>query len=436
MVAHVGWTKQLKSLLAYHEQKVIGGMAERIYAANFLYEPGELTTEKIFHQFNQLLLFRPDGSRPVLHAHLDFHPQDAQRLCIDTFRDISRRYMAGIGMANQPYVVYRHVDAAHPHCHIICPGIDHDGDSRGFRLKTTYNHMIKALEQEYQLTPTRRRPAGKEPASWRDRYARKLEYGQAPVVPTMARVIETLTGKYRFTSLAAFNAALREYNIEAREVLSTRTAHQHRGLVFRILRPDGKRQNGYIPSSRFDCKPTLPNLEKMFQQNARVLERPRAYLIARINSVTQQPHRDISDYFAALRDERISTVIRHDKAGKIEGFIYVDHENRSVFEEKDLPGWCSAHTALTHFGHQNSLLAHGPAPQKTNIPQTGPTRIPDADNAAKSRRKAERLTLSVATDIPEGSPLAGLLTIHRKSPSREISPERHQGRYRDNTPDR
>jgi hypothetical protein len=434
MVAHVGWTKQLKNLLAYHEQKVIGGVAERICAANFLYAPGELTAEKIFYQFNQLLLFRPDGSRPILHAHLDFHPQDAPRLSIDTFRDISRRYMAGIGMDDQPYVVYRHVDAAHPHCHIICPGIDHEGDPRQVYVKTGYNQMVKALEQEYQLTPGRRRPAEKEPASWRDQYARKLDYGRAPVVPTMARVIETLTGQYRIASLAAFNAALREYNIEAGEVLSKRTAHQHRGLVFRVLGPDGKR-HGYIPSSRFDCKPTLPNLEKMFRENARLMERPRAYLIARIQSVTQQPHREISGYFAALRDERISTVIRHDKTGKIGGFIYIDHENRSVFEEKDLPGWCSAAEALAHFGHQRCLVARGPAPQKTNAPDAGITGTSDADKVVKAPHKAERINLSVATDLPEGSPLAGLLSINRKLPSREVSPERRPDRHPDNTPD-
>jgi hypothetical protein len=438
MLATVAWVKNLKKLITYHEQKVDRGVAERIHAGNFLLKPDELTKEQIYDRFNHSLSCRADGSPLVLHAHVNFHPDDTPRLSVDTLRHITTRYMEAIGMSSQPYVAYRHVDAAHPHCHIIAPAIDPGGYRICFPVKLTYRQFVKGLEQEYRLTGTRRR--GQTPERSPDRPyepARKVEYGRMPTVPAAAKAIEAIVDNYRFNSLESFNAALREYNVEVREVVDAYKTHSYKGLVFSVLRSDGTCSGGFFPASLFDCKPTFANLEKKFRENAHLMEQSRAYLITRIKSVTQEPHAEIGGYLTRLRGERISTIIRHDKSGKVDGFAYVDHANRCVFQENELPEWCSAKVALTHFGLQSALLEKSPAREAARqhgpIPPAGPDtgkgqetqKVPAADGASKRARAKERLRLSVATDLPEGSPLAAIFRERRRIPPQEKAPERN-----------
>jgi hypothetical protein len=313
----------------------------------------------------------------------------------------------------------------------------------------TYRHIVKGLEQEYRLTGIRRR--GQTPERSPDRpyeHARKVEYGRTPTVPATAKAIEAIIDNYRFNSLESFNAALREYNVEVREVADPYKTHSYKGLVFRVLRPDGTCSGVFFPASLFDCKPTFANLEKKFQENAHLLKQSRAYLITRIKSVTQEPHAEIGGYLTRLRGERISTIIRHDKSGKVDGFTYVDHDGRCVFQENELPEWCSAKVALTHFGLQSAVLENSPAREAARqhkpIPPAGPDtgkdpeiqKVPVADGTSKRARAKERLRLSVATDLPEGSPLAAIFRERLRMPPQEKAPERYfPFRSRERSPD-
>lgn len=442
MLADVKWVANLKTLVAYHEQKVSRGVAERIYAGNFLNEAKDLTTEMIHYHFNQFLDLRDDVKKPLLHVSVNFHPDDASGLSQQKLQNISREYMKAIGMHKQPYVVYLHTDAAHPHFHIISPRISGDSHPICIVVKWEYQKMVKAMEQKYQLTPSGRKHVSREPASWRDDYAQKVEYGVAPTVPAMAKAIESVTDKYKFTTLSAYNSALREYNVQAKEVSSRLKAHQHRGLIYRALDSKGNNVGTAILASRFYCKPTLPNLEKKFRENARLMERPRAFLTSRIDSVAEELHANIQGYFRALEDERITTIIRHNKRGQIHEFSYVDHENCCVFEEKDLPEQCSARTVLSRFGYQELLVDRGEARANSPEPllvreseprkqsQTGKGlelelgKEPELRKKKEPPKKPELIKFSVATELLEGSPLAEQFKRRGKTPTREKVPQR------------
>src|SRR5690606_18865797 len=61
----------------------------------------------------------------VLHVSLNFDPSD--KLDNENLMDIAKTYMERIGFGEQPYLVYRHHDAGHPHIHVISTSIQRDG---------------------------------------------------------------------------------------------------------------------------------------------------------------------------------------------------------------------------------------------------------------------------------------------------------------------
>lgn len=76
-----------------------------------------------FHQRNNL---NERASTKTLHVSLNFDPSEKlnpQKLLL-----IANEYMNRIGFAEQPFLVYKHVDAGHPHIHIVSTTIQADGE--------------------------------------------------------------------------------------------------------------------------------------------------------------------------------------------------------------------------------------------------------------------------------------------------------------------
>jgi len=110
--------------LNYNEEKVRIGKAQCLTAANFLKDLPRLTQEDKLRCFQR----RMDLNERVCtsqHITLNFDPAD--KLSDDQMKKIAGQYMKDIGFERQPYLVYRHHDAGHPHCHIVTTHIRRDG---------------------------------------------------------------------------------------------------------------------------------------------------------------------------------------------------------------------------------------------------------------------------------------------------------------------
>ncbi|MFI3293057.1 MAG: relaxase/mobilization nuclease domain-containing protein [Rikenellaceae bacterium] len=66
-------------------------------------------------------------SKPVGHISLDFSQQDWKRLDDATMAKIAREYMVKMGVLDTQYIIGRHHDKMHPHCHIIFNRVDNFG---------------------------------------------------------------------------------------------------------------------------------------------------------------------------------------------------------------------------------------------------------------------------------------------------------------------
>ena len=51
----------------------------------------------------------------------------ADKLSKEKLKEIANEYMQKIGFGEQPYLLYQHHDAGHPHIHIVTTNIKADG---------------------------------------------------------------------------------------------------------------------------------------------------------------------------------------------------------------------------------------------------------------------------------------------------------------------
>lgn len=89
---------------------------------------------------------------PVGHISLDFHPRDAHKMTNERMADIACDYMKRMGLENTPYIIVRHFDKAHPHCHLVFSRVDYDGKILTQTTNFKKNERVcKALNLKHRL---------------------------------------------------------------------------------------------------------------------------------------------------------------------------------------------------------------------------------------------------------------------------------------------
>ena len=100
---------------------------------------------------------RPKVKSPVKHVSLAFSPQDTIRFPNDEkgntlMVEIAKKWMEQMGIRNTQYIITRHHDTEHPHCHIVFNRIDNDGNLISDSNERIRNAKVcRALTKEYKL---------------------------------------------------------------------------------------------------------------------------------------------------------------------------------------------------------------------------------------------------------------------------------------------
>ncbi len=113
-----------------------------------------LTTSKesIIHSFCLQSQLRPRVSVVVGHISLDFSVEDIDRIDDDMMRQVAHEYMQRIHIQNTQYILVRHYDREHPHCHLIFNRIDNNGrliSDKNDRVRST--KICKELTEKHHL---------------------------------------------------------------------------------------------------------------------------------------------------------------------------------------------------------------------------------------------------------------------------------------------
>ena len=112
------------------------------------------TPEQMAEQFELQALLNDKVKNIVGHTSLNFSPEDGERLKSDDalMLQIAHDYMKLMGIENTQYIIARHIDREHPHCHIVFNRVDNDGktisDKNDFRRN---EKACKMLTAKYRL---------------------------------------------------------------------------------------------------------------------------------------------------------------------------------------------------------------------------------------------------------------------------------------------
>jgi hypothetical protein len=266
MVTKIVSDRSIRGLLNYNENKVTEGQAQLIMASKFGSDLEALSFSNKLARFEHLTIMNSRVKTNALHIMLNFDAEE--KISAAKMQEITAAYMDKIGFGDQPYLVYQHKDAAHPHIHIVTTNIKTDGKRIDIHNigKTLSETARKELEIEFNLIKAESKQY-KESLGIKPVNIEKAEYGKTPTKRAITNVVTAVTQSYKFTSLAELNAVLKQFNVIADRGKEDTVMFQKKGLVYSIIDEKGNRIGIPFKASLLAGKPTLPNLEKKFTQN-------------------------------------------------------------------------------------------------------------------------------------------------------------------------
>lgn len=357
MVAKVISGKDIKGALNYNEVKVTGGKAALIHASGFMKDTHALSFYDKLHRFTALHELNERATTNTFHISLNFDP--SEQFNSERLSSIASTYMEKVGLGNQPYLVYEHKDAAHPHVHIVTTIIQPNGKripTHNFgKLKS--EPARKEIEIEFGLIKASSKVKNALdviPSS----EIKKAVYGKSVTRRSISNIVRAVTGSYKYTSLPELNAALRQYNVTADRGTEKSRMFAKKGLVYGLLDEKGKRVGIPVKASSIFGKPTLTFLERQFKLGDISRQRNREPLKKIIDGVLSSANvRTKKDFISALEAKGIVVLFRANAEGRTYGVTFVDNNTRSVFNGSVLGKEYSAAPILAKLNSTEEIVS-------------------------------------------------------------------------------
>jgi hypothetical protein len=347
MVAFVKGSSRTDTSLEYNERKLDQGKAVFIAAYNYWPEKDQLQREQKLERLNELAQRKSDRVRKhIAHMSLNFHPND--KLTDKQLAIIAAQYLKAIDFADQPALVYKHLDAGHPHLHIVSSNIRSNGIriSNDLRSKKHLRQVCQRLEKTHQLTPAEEQdPDRRRMRRPGMQHVGRLQYGQVPTRSGIEYILEKILEKYIYCSLDNLNAVLGRYNVMADRGRPSSHLYQNRGLYYRMLNDNGQKIGAPIKASALPQRPTLDYLEQRFLKNQLKLQQREydLHIACQIDIHTFRPPSSpsLDKFIRTMESERIQVVMdRSLKDNPLQpdghGFYYIDWVQKAVFRDTEL----------------------------------------------------------------------------------------------------
>ncbi|UOE48688.1 relaxase/mobilization nuclease domain-containing protein [Mucilaginibacter sp. SMC90] len=390
MVAKIKSGKSLINALNYNENKVRKGHARFIGASGYAKDLEKLSFHDKLLRLTDLASRNQLTKTNALHVSLNFSP--GEKLDVPALNAIADRYMQKIGFGDQPYLIYRHEDAGHPHIHILATNIQPDGRRISMHNigKQRSEPARKAIEIEFGLVQAE----GQQQVVSLEKEAalKPLSYGEDETKKALSGVVSRVIRDYKFTSLPEFNAILGSFNVLADRGSKASVMYQQNGLRYWVTDSRGAKMGVPVKASALPKKPTIRLLEKRFQLNE-LLRRPfREQLKSKIDQASF-PSDSLSRFEKELHQKNIRVIIRKNTEGRVYGLTFIDEVNKVVFNGSDLGKKYSAAAIIQQFGDQqraaNTLQAgHG---QLWHIKEVG-----DSSHVGQGKTLLEELLSATA----------------------------------------
>ncbi|MFV8325982.1 relaxase/mobilization nuclease domain-containing protein [Flavobacterium sp. ZS1P14] len=331
MVTILNTGYSIRSILNYNENKVKAGIAACIGAANYPVDVDKMSAIIKLNRFKKRIELNENVKRNSVHISVNFSPSENHSK--EKLMAIADIYMKKIGFGKQPYLVYQHYDAGHPHLHLVSINIERDGKRIDLNL-----HGIKksepARKEIEELFGLVKAEGQKKAAEFHLQPVAisKVHYGRMESKKAITDVLNVVLNQYKYASLPELNAVLKQYNIMANRGGQNSKMFLAKGLMYQILDEQGKPIGIPIKASDFFNKPTLKFLEEKFKDNEvrRIPDKTR--LKNGIDrALLRQKGMTVNELVKTLEKEGINTFFKKNGAGLPDEIIYVDHVSKCVF---------------------------------------------------------------------------------------------------------
>ncbi|HEU4788547.1 MAG TPA: relaxase/mobilization nuclease domain-containing protein, partial [Flavobacterium sp.] len=241
-------------------------MAECIGAGNYPADVDKMNDTMKLYRFTKRLELNENAKRSSVHISLNFDPSENHSK--EKLMAITDTYMEKIGFGKQPYLVYQHYDAGHPHVHVVSINIERDGkriDLHHLGIRKS-EPARKEIEELFGLVKAEGRKK-KEELNLQPISMGKIHYGRIESKKALTNVLNKVLHEYKYSSLPELNTVLKQYNVMADRGSENSKIFLANGLVYRILNEQEKPIGTPIKASDFYFKPTLKFLEEKFKGN-------------------------------------------------------------------------------------------------------------------------------------------------------------------------
>jgi hypothetical protein len=336
MVAVIKTGHSIHRIINYNENKVKEGMAKCISAANYPKDAAQLSFKNKLNRLLHQAALNTNVSRNSVHVSLNFDPSENHSA--EKLEAIANTYMERIGFGNQPYLVYQHFDAAHPHIHIVSIKVKEDG--RRIDMQNIGRNQSetarKEIEKEFGLVKAEESKRLKQ-FQLQPLNAGKIQYGKSETKRGISNILEEVLPNYKYTSVHELNAVLKQFNVTADRGSENSRTYKSNGLTYRLLDENGNKTGVPIKASDFYNKPTLKFLQERFLLNEKERQPHKARVKHKIDEILQKGiSNGITGLMKALEKENIQIVLRQNSESIIYGVTYIDHFTKSVFNGSDL----------------------------------------------------------------------------------------------------
>ncbi|MDE6569903.1 MAG: relaxase/mobilization nuclease domain-containing protein, partial [Alistipes sp.] len=107
---------------------------------------------EMVQDFKDQTLLNPRIKNTVGHISLSFSPKDDVRMTDALMLDIAQEYMQRMGITDTQYLLVRHLDQPHPHCHLVYNRVGNNGQTISDKnMKIRNAKVCRALTEKYGL---------------------------------------------------------------------------------------------------------------------------------------------------------------------------------------------------------------------------------------------------------------------------------------------
>jgi len=333
MVAKIKSGKSLIGALIYNENKVKAGKAKMIFTNGYTKSDDKLCFEDKLFRLTDLAERNLRTKTNTVHLSLNFDVNE--KIETDKLIDIAGDYMKMIGFEFQPYLIYKHFDAGHPHVHIVTTNIQADGKRISLNniglLKS--EPARKAIEENYGLVKASDKVMAIGGSV--DVKIKPVHYGDIDTKRAITNIVNEVAKAYKYTSLPELNAILQQYNVLADKGNKGSVMFKHGGLNYWITDENGLKVGVPIKASSIYLKPTIKLLEGRFKLNEYLRKPFREKIKTKIDNAMLKAA-SFEQFKNELKKDKVSVVVRQNTDGRIYGLSYIDLLDKVVFNGSDL----------------------------------------------------------------------------------------------------